>query len=556
MLTMNLPHGRRLVGLCPERPYHAQRGATGGLSASVSEALAASSQWHPACGHQSTFLGTALGLACVLAIACAAYAEAPAAPVAAPAPGAVGAETHRAEGESAAPAAAPAKAEGPGQPAEAPLEWGPPASGLAAAIALEGEATVGGKLAVRLALRSAAGQTIGLPPAASAFGWIVIVQTLGDARKSVYSGKVPMASAGAAWPAEIKAGDVLRLGPFDLSAAKAYPGKVARQLLTAYVSGDDSVMPEAGGTVSKAIEAGRAVAKFILCLPREGEKPTLVTSGALEIDVGPPDLGSLEAKARQAYLDGLLKQFDRNPWAGQQAHDTCVRLGSEVLERVIAAAFETSRPGPARLWLATTLADIRDPRAVDALVRLLDDPDAGVTYVVAYHGVKQQSPKLDQAVVAKVKAAPADSMLAAWALLGFMVHRGSVPDDVLAAGIESPDPRARTTVAEALAQHASDYNLQRLAGLLADTNERVRGTAAAMLGQSKAARPAVIEALVKALDLPGDSARQRIAKALSDLTGRSGPYDPKADPAARDKAVADWKAWWAAQRAGPAAGEK
>ena len=464
-----------------------------------------------------------------LVLVAAAWAEAPPAPPSGP----------------AVPAAPAAPAQ-PAGAAEAPLEWGPPAGGLAAAITLDGEASVGGKLVVRLALRSAAGQTVGLPPARNAFGWLVILQTLGDAKKAFYSEKVPMAAAGAAWPAEIDADKVVRLGPFDLSAAKAYPRTAARQLLEAYVSGkDDAPLPAAGGRMNEAIEAGRAMVRFTLCLPREGEKPTLVTSGPLEIAVGPPNLASLDAGVRGKYLDDLLKQFDRNPWAGQQAHDTCVRLGAEVLPKVLAAAFETQRPGHARLWLATTLADIRDPRSVDALIRLLDDPMEGVTHIVAYHGVKQQSAKLDKALLARVRTAKAESRLAAWALLGFMVHRGSVPEEVLKAGLESDDPRARTTVAEALAQHAGEANVQRLASLLADTSERVRGTAAAMLGKSGARTPPVIGALVKALDLPGDSARQRIAKALSDLTGRNVLYDPAADPAARDKTIADWKAWWA-----------
>jgi HEAT repeat protein len=96
-----------------------------------------------------------------------------------------------------------------------------------------------------------------------------------------------------------------------------------------------------------------------------------------------------------------------------------------------------------------------------------------------------------------------------------------------------------------LARHASEFNISRLAGLLADKNERVRSTAAAMLGQSKNRSPAVLAALVKALDLPGDAARAKICAALSALTGRPALYDPKADAAAREKALADWREWLA-----------
>jgi hypothetical protein len=65
-----------------------------------------------------------------------------------------------------------------------------------------------------------------------------------------------------------------------------------------------------------------------------------------------------------------------------------------------------------------------------------------------------------------------------------------------------------------------------------------------MLGSSGRKTPQVIGALVKALDLPGESARVRVAAALSALTGRAAAYDPKADEATRARTLADWKAWW------------
>ena len=433
----------------------------------------------------------------------------------------------------------------PGADVEA-LPWGPPAAGIQSALSLEGSLTVGGPFRFHLVLRSAAGQTVGLPPAGKAFGWLLIAQNLGDAKRAYYSEKVPMTAAGAAWPAELSGGRAVSLGPFDVSGAKVYSSKVARELLTAYVSGKgDADLPNATGTLNKMLETGRAMAKFTLCLPHEGETPTLVTSGALGITIAPPDVASLGPDARETFLSNLMTEFDRGPWAGQQAHDTCVQLGKIVLPHVLKAVFETGRPSHARLWLATTVADIPDPRSAGALIRLLDEPAGGVQNVVAYHGVKQRSDRLDQALLAKVKASPATSRLAAWTLLGFMVHRGTVPEEVLKAGLESDDPRARGTAAEVLAAHASETNIKRLVALLADPNERVRGIAAKMLGQSKNPAPPVLGALVKALDLPGESTRQRICAALSELARKDLPYDPAAAEAGRAATLAAWKAWWA-----------
>ncbi len=444
---------------------------------------------------------------------------------------------------AAAPPAVPQAA----KPAETPLVWGPPSAGLVSALAVEGDVRVGGSFRIRLSLRSAAGQTIGLPSAGKAFGWVVIGQSLGDSKRVYYSEKVPMAAA--AWPGELGGGSVVCLGPFDLSAATVFPSKAARSLLTAYLSGkDDADLPKAAGKLNEVLVAGRATAKFILCLPHEGAKPMLVTSAVVPVTVGPPDMASLKPDAREKFLADLMKQFDRGPWAGKEAHNTCVQLGKEVLPHVLKAVFETDRPSHARLWLTTTLADIRDPRSARALVKLLDDPSGGVQNVVAYHGVKQRSDHLDKALLAKVKASDATSRLAAWTLLGFMVHRSSVPEEVLKAGLESDDPRARGTAAEVLAAHASETNIRRLVALLADASERVRGVAAKMLGKSKNRSPGVLGALVKALDLPGETARQRVCDALSELTAKDLPYDPAAAEAGRAATVAAWKAWWAEKK--------
>jgi len=441
-----------------------------------------------------------------------------------------------AEDPSAAPPAAGTKAE---------PEWGPPAGGLAVLLALDGDAAAGGRIAFRVSIKTAAGQPVSLGPAKDACGWVLVAQNFGGAKKAVYSQRVVMADAAPDWPAELAGETPLVLKPVDLGPAPAWGSDAGRELLLAYVSGKPSdSLPKSAGKLSDLVFPGRAMAKFTLCIPSPGAKPLLATSNALEIIVGPPNLASMKPEARDAFVADLLKQFDRNAWTGQQAHDTAVRLGKDVLPPLLAAAFETSRPAPARLWLATTLADIRDERAADALIKLLDDSMEGVRYVVAYHGPKQQSPRLDKAIVERVAAAK-ESGLAAWALLGFMVHRSTVPEELLAAGLESDDPRARAAVAEMLARHASEFNISRLAGLLADKNERVRSTAAAMLGPSKNRSPAVLAALVRALDLPGDAARAKICAALSELTGRPALYDPKADAAAREKTLADWREWLA-----------
>jgi hypothetical protein len=437
---------------------------------------------------------------------------------------------------------------------DAPAAWGPPSAGLAISLTVEGDVAVGGTLRIKVALHSAAGQVISLPAAKEVSGWLLVGQGTGASRKAYYSEKVFPFRQSADWPAELGEGKQVAAA-VDVGGSQAFASEDAKKLLAAYLA---ETQPAAGkpseellkpvGPFNRMLTAGRAMAKFTLCLPNPGGPPTVLTSNSVEIVIGPPELAAMPEAERKAFTADLLAQFDRDAWGGLQAHDTAVRLGPAILPAILSAAMETKRPDPARLWLATTLADIRDPRSAQALQKLLDDPLDGVRSVVAFHGPKQNSPDLDKAIIAKATA-PKQSGLAAWALLGFMVHRGAAPEELLKAGLESDDPRVRTTVAEALAQHASEANVERLVALLADKDERVRGTAAAMLGKSGVKTRVVIGGLVKSLELPGENARRRIAAALGELTGRSQPYDPAADQAARGKTLADWKTWWVKESA-------
>ena len=440
---------------------------------------------------------------------------------------------------------AAAASAGAAESAEKPeLQWGPPAEGVRLAVEPVGVWRLRGPMRFRVHVASAAGAPVRLPPAAEAAGWLSIVQTFGDDRTAHYSRRFPMPKDG--WPAGVQAEKPAAIGPFDAGPGQTYPREVRRQLLTAYLTGEGD-LPKAAGPMHRVLRAGTAVIRFTLCLAPAGGKPAVVNSAATALDIAPPEMDTLTGADREQFLDNLMDQFNKDAWSGKQAHDTCVGLGAEVLPRVMKAAAETSRPAHARLWLATTLADIRDPRAAGALVRLLDDPSGGVRNVVAYHGPKQKSATLDAAIVRKASSGDAAG-LAAWALLGFMVHRDTVPEKVLAAGLESRDPKARATAAEVLARHASDENVAHLVRLLSDENERVRGVAAKVLGHSNRPEPKVLGALVRALDRPGESARQRICQALSTLTDKKRLYDPTADEAARKATLAAWKAWWSARR--------
>ena len=201
----------------------------------------------------------------------------------------------------------------------------------------------------------------------------------------------------------------------------------------------------------------------------------------------PSAANSLAATNVHAATAALLLKFNRNAWSAQKAHDEAVKFGPAILPELIAAASERPRPGYARMWLVTAIADIPDPQSAAALRTLLDDPEEDVRCVAGYYGPRQKSAPLDQAIAA-VAATTHNARFTSYALLGFLVFRGEAPEGLLAAGLENGDPRARAAAARSLATMASDQSKSRLQALLQDKDNRVRTTARKVLDAMQPAK--------------------------------------------------------------------
>jgi HEAT repeat protein len=192
------------------------------------------------------------------------------------------------------------------------------------------------------------------------------------------------------------------------------------------------------------------------------------------------------------------------------------------------------------------LTDIGDARAADALIKLIGDSSEGTRYVIAYHGPKMKNAKLDAAILGKARSGD-DALFTAWAARGFSEYGRAFPEQLTAAAVSSKQPRARAEVAEVLAQKPDERNIRRLVALLGDEQEVVRMAAAKAVGNHAVQDARIKGALVSALDKPGDAARQQECAALVKLTGQQWQYDAQGDAAARQKTIAQWKAWWGKQ---------
>lgn len=373
----------------------------------------------------------------------------------------------------------PAKA---GSAAASPaVEWSQPSAGVQAGFALRQPVQVNGAISFGLSLRNTGSGAVALGPAKEAFAWVLVAQ---GKENVYYTEKLPLQAA-QEWPAALAGGTELELKALDLQGVKAYRYVKGTKLAGGYPAAEAAAP---AGKVGALLTPGRATAKWIVLLPRQGEPPLSLISAALPLEVSAGNLDALSPAQRAKWIADLLQRFDRDAFGGQAAHAQAVKIGKPLLRELIAAVKEADRPSHSRMWLATTIADIPDDSAAAALADLLNDSDGAVRCVVAYHGPKQKNDKLDKAIIAAARESK-DDRFAAYALLSFLVHRGKVPDELVHVGLNSPDPRARATAAKALATMASQDTLARLRDLAKDQDPRVRDSAQKILDAMQKAAP-------------------------------------------------------------------
>ncbi len=424
-------------------------------------------------------------------------------------------------------------------------KWGETKAGLRVSLELAGPLQAGEGFSIRPALGNAGRGEVPLGTRKKAFGWLFVVSNAYGNKRAYFTEKLPI-PAKADWAKALTGGKTLPLGTIDLGEVKLFEYRRGLKVVNGYPVAPVGEKFDPAGTVADALAPGFARLRLMLAVaPPSREEPMLLVSNTVGLPVAPPSWKKLSEKEQAAFVHELLQRFDDNAWSAQQAHEVAVKVGKPLLPSLIEAAGQTKRPTHSRLWLTTTLADIRDPNAAAALTDLLQDGLSGVRSVVAYHGPKQKSKKLDAAIVARYGKPDAPTREQAYALLGFLVFRKTVPAKLIEAGLASDDPRSRATAAKALTKLASEFNVARLVKLLEDSDPQVRSAAARVLAAMGVKNKAVYTALVGALKDSPDATRKVLCDALCELTGQDIRYDPDADRKAREAAVRRWQAWLA-----------
>ncbi len=425
-----------------------------------------------------------------------------------------------------------ARAQGPAsKPSTAPVEWGTAKAGMQVSLAVQGRPAAGEKLFIRIALRNSGTAPVALAQKDKLFGWLLLIYTR---EKAYLTARIYPAAKARDWPGELPGGKTISLPPVEISSLEVYSYADRPEVVKSYLSPDEAKLPKPAGKLHKALIPRQGALLLRLCVRPPGKNLLLVSSAKVTLAPAAPDLKKLDSAARKAFIAKLLEQFRESPFAGQKAHELAVKIGPQLVGE-LAKAIRDSRASHAQMWLTAALTDIRCKEAADELVRLIKHPQGHVRHVVAYHGPKQRSKELDEAIIA-VAATGNDADLTGRALQGFAAFRGTVPPELAGAALKSSSPRTRSMLAETLAARPNKKNAQMLLPLLKDTNERVRAITAKSLVKMNIRTRSVIAALVAALDLPGKSAGDSISAALASLTGQ------------KPKAPAEWKQWWAQGR--------
>jgi len=419
----------------------------------------------------------------------------------------------------------------------APARWGVAQNGLAVSISLENEPTVGGKLIMRMALRNG-----GVVPVRTdgAFGWLLLAQSRDVA---VFSEKIELGKQ-KLWPAELPAGQTAQID-LDLSDCTAYAFVKGLKVVGGYPApGADGEALRADGTIKRHLPQGSLRARWTLVLPVQ-KPPVAPASNVLVFTVKPappPELANAPKEVRE-----LVEQFHRNEFAAKAAHDRAVKMGAPALPALLAAVRGAGSPDYSRMWMATAIIDIADGSATNTLLELLRGDDAGVRYVIAYHGPKMKNARLDEAITVEAQGGR-DPLFTAWAARGFSTFGGSFPQKMIDIALASKEPRARAEVAGVLARKPEGQNLDRLLALLKDEHEMVRSAAARAISGAKIRSAKAIEAMIGALDVEGSAAQQSVCAALSKLTGNEWVGGTEASAQERAAVVKLWKDWWAAAK--------
>jgi len=451
----------------------------------------------------------------------------------------------------ARPASRPATASAPST-APARRAWGAARAGLSVSASAFGPWTVGRPMKIDFAIRNTGSVPASLGKKNTFFGYCLLVQ----GQRFWFTEKIPLPKQ-TAFPSHLRQGQVLRLPAVDLAKLTAYSGKRGMKIIDGWPMEVVAGKPRAfvpAGTVAEVLQPGPVKIAYVAYLSRGAEGNVSLRSAGVPMALGLGDFARLSAADQRRVLDALGERFYRDAWSAKTAHDDAVGIGAPAVG-VCVKVLKDARAKPfAKAWAVTALADVGTADVVGVLIACLTDPTPGVRHAAAYHGMKVRHKKFIDAALARARGGK-DPLVTAWTIMGCLRFRKAVPDDLLAAALDSPEWKVRAAVAETVARgNPNRSHLPILRRLICDAHGPIRVTAARALRGVGDASFETLDALVAALAMDGDHARRAVAEALCALTGRKSPYPAAGSDADKAAAIKAWQVWW--DKAGKTYGRK
>ena len=190
------------------------------------------------------------------------------------------------------------------------------------------------------------------------------------------------------------------------------------------------------------------------------------------------------------------------------AYEQLLRIGPAAVPQLVAAV--RSRKPWVRVWAGAALAATRDPRAIEPMLELLEDPFLDARKIATWHaaGLHRLDDRIAPAIVRRL--ADDDATVRNWAqraLRERIKFRGIVPE--LKKMTHSDSAPGRTLAFKLLMTHQKQDPKAAIAGALSEAKDwRVRSAAVRCLGEGvMKPRPPMFELLFHAMDDTSEEVR-------------------------------------------------
>ncbi len=427
--------------------------------------------------------------------------------------------------------------------APARRQWGRSKAGLAVSAASADEWSLTRTMKLNLAVRNTGIVPGSLGGKEQLFAYLLIAQK----SNVYYTEKIKPAGGIAKWTGKLDPAKTLQMPTFDIAGLKVFSYMRGLKVKDGYpvqIVGGEVRSRLAAGKVADVLRPGPVKVKCVMYLDREAEGTLLLEGKMIKVSLGVGDFSRLPEQRRKRLLADLSARMKKDAFSAKAACMDAVRMGVPAISTLAKVVHDARAKDFARMWAATALAGIGGKDAADVLIECLTDKTAGVRYVAAYHGLRAKNARFDKALNERAIGGK-DPMLTAWAIMGYLKFRKSVPPALLIAGVNSPQPKARAAVVETIAGGKPDRShLPILRKLLGDDNAMIRRRAARAIGYIGDKSPETIGALIEALGLKGDNAAEAVAATLCTLMKKKWAYRAAATPKEKSEIIQKWRQWW------------